>query len=113
MVDDDLNIRVVLREILTDEGYEVREAPDGLVALETLATWTPTVIILDLMMPVMDGQEFRTKQRQLDRATNVPLVVLSASRHIGMADDLDPAAVIAKPFDLTEMLDVIGSVHDR
>jgi len=98
--------------MLPDEGYVVREAADGLSALEALATWTPTVIILDLMMPVMDGREFRAGQRALDRAVDVPVVVLSASRQIRATDDLDAAAVIPKPFDLAEMLQIVESVQN-
>ncbi|HTE85767.1 MAG TPA: response regulator [Dehalococcoidia bacterium] len=112
VVDDDVHIRHVLREMLPDEGYVVREAADGLSALEALATWTPTVIILDLMMPVMDGREFRAGQRALDRAVDVPVVVLSASRQIRATDDLDAAAVIPKPFDLAEMLQIVESVQN-
>src|SRR5207253_1039107 len=111
VIEDDDGIRHVLREILRDEGYEVHEAGDGKSALDELQNWTPSAIILDLMMPTMDGRSFRSEQRSLQRAADVPLLVLSASRQLGMVKDLGAAAVITKPFEIEEVVSVINSLH--
>jgi CheY-like chemotaxis protein len=110
VVDDDENIRRVLVEALTDEGYEVREAGEGQTALEHLAAWTPSVIILDLMMPIMDGWQFRERQLTLDYAKDIPVIILTALRNRADLRILGAAAVIAKPFSLKQVLRAVGSV---
>jgi CheY-like chemotaxis protein len=110
VVDDDAAIRNVLVEALGDEGYEVREASDGKMALERLADWTPTAIILDLMMPVMDGWQFREQQKTLDYARDIPVIILTAIRNLADLRVLGAAAVIRKPFDLKEVLRVLGTI---
>lgn len=112
VIDDDIYLREVLHEILSDDGYDVREASDGMAALDTLAEWTPAVIILDLMMPVMDGREFRARQRDLGRAIDVPVIVLSASRQIDAAAELDAARILAKPFEMDELLSAVQSLRE-
>lgn len=101
LIDDDPAIRFVLSEWLTDDGYTVQMAESGDAGLAVLEGWRPDVIVLDLMMPVMDGWTFRAEQRRLQRASDVPLVVLSASRSAaGSAKELGAAVVLTKPFDL-------------
>ena len=65
VVDDDLSIQGFLAEALADEGYGVRTAANGREALAILREWRPDLILLDLMMPEMDGWEFRGEQRAL------------------------------------------------
>ncbi len=108
VVDDDALIRDTLATALIDEGYAVRVAPDGQAALQTLHEWLPDLIVLDLMMPVMDGHAFRMAQRGLDRAAHIPVIVLSAAHNIqGRVAGLGAAAVLPKPFDLGILLDVV------
>jgi DNA-binding response OmpR family regulator len=104
---------LVLHEALSDEGYDVRQAADGRAAITELQNWTPDVIILDLMMPGMDGWSFRSRQRAENLAADVPIVVLTASRRIDEADELGAAAVLAKPFELEEILAEIDRVRRR
>jgi DNA-binding response OmpR family regulator len=105
VVDDDALIRDTLAIALSDEGYAVRVAPDGRVALETLHEWLPDLIVLDLMMPVMDGPAFRSAQKGLERAAHIPVIVLSAAHNIqARVAGLGAAAVLAKPFDLGILL---------
>lgn len=105
VVEDDAVIRAVLVETLVDEGWEVREATDGQSALGVLDGWTPSVIVLDLAMPTMDGWAFRAEQRRRGLAVDVPLVIVSASRETEVrAHELEPAAVLLKPFDLNELI---------
>ena len=108
VVDDDALIRDTLATALTDEGYAVRVAPDGQAALQTLHEWMPDLIVLDLMMPVMDGLAFRAAQRAVDRAAHIPVIVLSAAHNVqARVAGLGAAAVLSKPFDLGILLDVV------
>jgi DNA-binding response OmpR family regulator len=108
VVEDDDILRETLVEVVGDEGYEVRSAPNGGAALLELEAWTPQLIILDLMMPHMDAYEFRERQREAGIATGARILILSAAR------DLEAAAArigaddwIAKPFRLVEVLDAV------
>ncbi len=108
VVDDDAVIRDTLATALGDEGYAVRVAPDGRAALDTLGNWRPDVIVLDLMMPVMDGPSFRAAQRAVREMAQIPVIVLSAAHEVqARAAGLDAAAVFAKPFDLGALLAAI------
>src|SRR5262245_17496031 len=81
VVEDDEDIRDLLATLLTVLGFEVREASNGQIGLETLRTgWKPDLIVLDLMMPVMNGWAFRAEQRKLEGLRDVPVIVLSARR---------------------------------
>src|SRR4051794_23983356 len=82
VVDDDVSIRGFLAEALRDEGYEVQTAGNGHDALALLREWRPDLILLDLMMPVMDGWAFRTEQRLIPNMADVPVIVLSATRDL-------------------------------
>jgi CheY-like chemotaxis protein len=78
VVDDKLENREVLRRALEQEGWQVSEAENGQVALERLAEQTPSLILLDLMMPVMDGFEFVMEMHKLDSSKSIPIVVVTA-----------------------------------
>jgi DNA-binding response OmpR family regulator len=108
VVDDDALIRDTLATALGDEGYAVRVASDGRAALNTMGHWRPDVIVLDLMMPVMDGPAFRAAQRSTADTALIPVIILSAAHEVNQrAAALDPAAVFAKPFDLNDLIDAI------
>jgi DNA-binding response OmpR family regulator len=108
VVDDDQVIRDTLATALADEGYAVRVAADGRAALQLLDEWLPDLIVLDLMMPIMDGPAFRSAQRALARASHVPVIVLSAAHNVqSRAAGLGASAVFAKPFDLISLLEAI------
>jgi DNA-binding response OmpR family regulator len=111
VVDDDALIRDTLATALGDEGYAVRVASNGRVALVTIGTWRPDVIVLDLMMPVMDGPSFRAAQRAKAQTAQIPIIVLSATHEVhSRAAGLGAAAVFAKPFDLGALLDAIAGL---
>ena len=108
VVDDDPSIQGFLAEALTDEGYGVRTAANGREALAVLAGWLPDLILLDLMMPEMDGWAFRAEQRATPSMAHVPVIVFSATRDlVSKAQALEPAHVFAKPFDLEALLGTI------
>lgn len=111
VVDDDALIRETLATALGDEGYAVRVAADGQAALTAIRAWRPDVIVLDLMMPVMDGAAFRTAQRSTAEAAQIPIIILSAAHEVhARAGALSPAAVFTKPFDLGALLDAIADI---
>jgi CheY-like chemotaxis protein len=78
VVEDDHATRSVLRRSLRRQGWEVAEAENGRAALERIAERRPELVILDLMMPEMDGFEFLEALRELPEARSVPVVVITA-----------------------------------
>ncbi len=115
IVDDDEDIRSALGEILADEGYAIDSAPNGREALEKLRSpEAPDVIVLDLMMPIMNGWEFREAQRQDARLSRIPVVVLSASPDAGRhAESLGAAGHVGKPVRLETLLEILDRVGHK
>ena len=108
VVDDDPDILEALSEILEAEGFEIRRARNGKEALEKLEPQPPQLILLDLMMPVMDGWEFAQRMRQRPSVAKIPLIVLSADRNVGSkAQDIGAVGHLAKPFELNDLLDMV------
>jgi two-component system chemotaxis response regulator CheY len=103
VVDDDPDIRDGLAEALTSEGYTVRTAADGEDALRQLRARAADLILLDLMMPVMDGWAFRAAQKRRPEIARIPLLVVTASG----AEFSDADAVLRKPFELTDLLRLV------
>src|SRR6185503_8414906 len=103
VVDDDAQLTRVLRTGLKSRGYEVRTAPDGMLALETFNEWQPDLVITDLAMPVMAGLELC---RQLRAVSQVPIIVLSAKGEEKTkieALDLGADDFVTKPFGIDEL----------
>ena len=102
-VDDEPDIREIAALGLSlDPEFEVRTAASGAEALETLADWTPDLVLLDVMMPEMDGPETLSRIRSLDKGADVRVVFITARAQRSEIQDfamLDAAGVIAKPFD--------------
>jgi CheY-like chemotaxis protein len=108
VVDDDPDVRVLLETYLGLEGFDVLTACNGRDALERLDQTRPSVILLDLMMPVMDGVEFRRQQQRQPLLRDIPVVCLSA-RHDAKqtAALLGVAECLAKPFELDTLVTVL------
>jgi len=109
VVDDDVDIRETIGMILEDEGYTVACACNGLEALQYLREHdAPNLILLDLMMPVMDGAEFCGHQRQDPRLAEIPVVIVSASgQAMQQAAVLNAKALISKPLALDTLLEKV------
>jgi len=108
VVDDDPDILDALSEILEVEGYHVQRARNGREALQRLELGLPDLVLLDLMMPVMDGWEFA---RSLDPGARPPIIVLSADRNVSAkAKEIGALGWLAKPFELSELLAAVRSV---
>ena len=100
VVDDDEGVRELMVMALSSVGYEVVSAPDGAAALQLLATARPAVILLDLLMPTMDGWEFARLYEQRP-GPHAPIIVLTAARDAqAPAAELNAAASLSKPFHL-------------
>jgi CheY-like chemotaxis protein len=105
VVEDEALIRESLQLALEDEGYVVQSAANGRVALGVLGSFQADLIILDLMMPVMDGWAFRAAQRQRPELASIPVILLSGARGLrSSAEQLGVQRAIPKPFDLDEVL---------
>jgi DNA-binding response OmpR family regulator len=104
VVDDERDIREAVSEVLADEGYEVFGAGDGAEALSKLRAFHPSVVVLDLMMPRMNGWEFREAQQRDPDVSRIPVIVLSA---LGKAAGIDAAEFLQKPFALEELLTAV------
>ncbi len=110
VVEDDEAIRETLAELLHDEGFAVATAENGAVALSYLRSHEPpALILLDLMMPVMDGVEFRKKQLAEAALAGIPALVMSAA-HMALftARRMNATAFLAKPFDVDHLM---ATVH--
>jgi len=110
VVEDDFDIRDTLAQILEAEGYSVSGAANGAEALEVLEKGaTPALILLDLMMPVMNGWQFRAEQLKRPELADIPVVVISADAGVGKkAEAIGAADSLKKPVPLETLLDVVS-----
>ena len=105
VVDDSADLRETLAEILHEQGYRVRTAAHGQDALTQLRNGPlPSLILMDLVMPVMDGWELRRHLRQDPRLAPVPVVVISGSEGL---ESVDAVAHLRKPFPISDLLSVV------
>ena len=106
VVDDDRTIRDLVTRVLQSRGYAVIPAATALDALGSMVERLPDLILLDIMMPVMDGRDMLERVRHSTRSSGIPVVIMSAAvvrgEHVDGAD-----AVLAKPFDLGELVDTV------
>ena len=109
VVDDDASNRDLIAEVLADEGHDVAQAGEGACALAMLAAWPADLILLDLLMPEMDGWAFRARQLATPRSADVPVIMLSAARDVRV-EALRPAAFVPKPFDLEHLLATVANL---
>ena len=108
VVEDDAGLRETLAEVLADDGHEVRVAEDGEAALEALHEWVPELIVLDLMMPRMNGYAFRQAQRELSGMVATKVLLLSAANGVAAAaQQIHADAWLVKPFGLHEVLESV------
>ena len=109
VVEDDSTISSSLKELLEDNGYAVLTAFNGSEALDILKKITaPSLIILDLMMPIMDGFEFRENQLSNPLIKDIPVIIMSADGHIEeKRERARTAYYLKKPLDIFHLLAVI------
>jgi CheY-like chemotaxis protein len=107
IVEDEAAIRETLAEILEDEGYTVARAPNGQEALAYLrSNDPPRLILLDLMMPVMNGWQFRAQQQQTPELAPIPVLIISGEGSLDQkAASLHVAGSMPKPIDVSALLE--------
>ncbi len=111
VVEDDPDQREAITVALESEGYAVVTAESGIEALERLGGGPrPCMILLDLMMPEMDGIQFRAEQLKSETLARIPVVVVSAYGQVTRAKSLHVADYLPKPVDLDRLLAVIERV---
>ena len=110
IVDDDPGVLEVLELALDAEGYQVVLARNGREGLERATTIRPHLLVVDLMMPIMDGWQLVREFRKQERVEETPVIILSAAHNVEQAArDLGVQAVVSKPFNLDDLLDLIAS----
>ena len=103
-VEDDERLREVIAEALCEDDYAVETAANGQVALELMRRFTPDLLIMDLMMPHMNGEEFTSQVRQIQGLESVPIIVVSAARSgLELSAQIGAVTYLGKPFDLFEL----------
>ena len=111
LVEDDDDERDALAALLEEADYQVLQAPNGAEALRMLEARPDhpcDIILLDLMMPVMNGWDFRRLQKRRAALANIPVVLMSAGAQIAFAvEDLDAAGYVAKPVEIDDLLDKV------
>jgi CheY-like chemotaxis protein len=109
LVEDDADLREVMEEALRMKGFEVATAANGVEALQYLREGPlPAVILLDLMMPVMDGETFRKLQRDAPQWAEIPVCVLSADRDLARrAKEMGIDTFLSKPVNLDDVVAVV------
>ena len=116
VIDDDPDVRLSLTSTLEEEGFAVMSAAHGLDALELLRSRGGAVnlVLLDLMMPVMNGFQFRRKQREDPALASIPVLLLSGGNYIAEAAAvIDAAGYVRKPVDLHDLLAVVERTRRR
>ncbi len=104
VVDDERDIREAVAEVLKDEGFEVLDANDGAEALRQLRAHHPSVVLLDLMMPGMNGWEFCAARKREPDLSSIPVIVISA---LGRVSGVDAQAFLQKPFELDALVSAV------
>ncbi len=114
VVEDDYFIRTGLQMLLEMDGHHVQGAANGREALDLLkgSPRLPCVILLDLMMPVMDGIEFRRLQLQDPNISHVPVIIITGRDVTVAGDDLRPLKVFRKPFQPEMVAAFVGEYCD-
>jgi CheY-like chemotaxis protein len=108
VVDDDPDMVDAITMVLDQGQYPCRSAENGREALAQVERRLPALILLDMLMPVMDGWQFARELRARFGRT-VPVVVVTAAEHVrARGDDIDADAVVSKPFNVNTLLQVVS-----
>ena len=113
IVDDDLDVREILAETLQDSGFDAITASNGFEALKLVRTMTcpPSIILLDLMMPVMDGYAFLEERQKDPTLASVPVAILTAGYGVDRGRLADGELFVPKPIDIPRLLGVLRDLR--
>ena len=109
VIDDDPGVVSVLKKRLEANGYEVQSSEDGTAGLQLVNQFSPDLIILDIVMPNMDGFSFYREIRSIDNFRKKPVIVLTGKRELGELFKMEGAGVvITKPFRMENLLQEVS-----
>lgn len=103
VAEDDASVRLTIEFVLSDEGFSVLLAEDGEQALSMARSDLPDVILLDQIMPKLDGKQVLTALREVEATRSIPVFVLSGMSH-GAPEDWPGAEFVGKPFSPDELV---------
>ena len=106
VVDDEPDVRFILRRILEGAGHRVTEVQHGAAALEAVAAAPPDLVVTDMMMPVMGGAELIKRLRAEPLTATIPIMAVSGDAHLAGGADV----IVAKPFPKRELLASVDSL---
>jgi two-component system response regulator RegX3 len=105
IAEDDPGISRMMSLILKDEGFDVTIVSDGAEALKMVESVSPDVLLLDLRLPIVSGEEVATKVTQMDNATRPKIVITSASSRVSeIASNLGVDGFLVKPFEIDDLI---------
>jgi DNA-binding response OmpR family regulator len=111
VVEDDADLAMFMRQVLAADGFDVTVASDGRTGLDALEHRQFALVVLDLMMPGMDGIEFRLRQRQHSSQWNAPALVVSAHYDVErLAASVGAEGCLAKPFAGDDLVAAVREV---
>lgn len=110
IVEDDISIRELLVEILEDQGYQVSSSVNGSEGIKAIESSLPDLILMDVMMPVMDGYQFRKELMLNPEWSHIPIVAMSAQEQTRKKlVDHGITNFINKPFELDHLIETVKS----
>jgi len=111
VVDDEFAIVDLLEAVLTETGYQVATAANGRQGLERVAERRPDLVLVDVMMPILDGPGMVLAMRGIPALRDVPIIVMSAVSEAAVEKRIDGhAAFVQKPFRVSRVLELVASV---
>ncbi len=113
VVDDDAALREGLVALLARKGYQVFSATQGEEGLERLHEFHPQVVLLDLVMPIMDGLSFLTERNRHPSLAKIPVVAMTATGDGGGALERNADALVSKPFEAEDILRLVDHYARR
>ncbi|OVE77917.1 hypothetical protein BVX98_01580 [bacterium F11] len=117
IVDDDPDVLFVIGTALESEGYVCKEAQDGLDAIQKIYLDLPDVIILDFMMPKLDGHSVTIKLKEDPRTAKIPIVIITGKGNIKelleIREDFKVAAYLEKPFRVSTLLEIMENLFSN
>jgi len=114
IIEDDEAIRTSLSDVLTSEGYKINEASNGKAAFEVLeGSSNPSLLLLDLMMPAMNGYEFSASIKKMPKYSSHPIIIMSASRDGEQYAKQEGYPFLKKPLDVEDLLNLVAKFCDK
>ena len=113
IVEDDPELSSIMQEALEDEGYEVRMVSEGARAYAETVAFQPDAILLDLMMPEVDGYDIGRQLRKNDRTASIPIIIVSGYKRLEDAEILLKTRYsLQKPFDIVDLVTKVEDALD-